>query len=221
MNRRYIQKKKIDFIIIFLVLDFIAILTMFQTSNASYESKAVGKAAMDVALYAFRYEGMNELDGVDGNVTNQSLSVDLGNIKPGETKYYKFNVYNTDEKGTVADTNISYKLKLITTTNLQLYYKLYLNENRLSANASNLLTGTDVSESIISDGYGTFFNVFALTEKCFKYGAEKVDQYTLEVTFPNEYSTSDYQDMVESIKIQLESRQVLPGDNAANQNICR
>ena len=51
---------------------------------------------------------------------------------------------------------------------------------------------------------------------------EKVDsRYTLVVEFPEEYSEIIYQDLIESIKIQLESKQVLPGDSVLDEGICR
>ena len=40
------------------------------------------------------------------------------------------------------------------------------------------------------------------------YNSEIVDNYTLEVTLPNSYKNSKYQDMIESIKLQLVSEQM-------------
>ena len=40
-----------------------------------------------------------------------------------------------------------------------------------------------------------------------------VDEYELYVTFPDTYKESKYQDMVESIKIQLVSKQLVAGES--------
>lgn len=228
--KRFVDKKKINFLTIFLVLDLLAIFSIFRTSNATYTSDAVGTSEMQVALYAFRYEGVNEVDGVDGGTVVESVDINLGNISPGETKYYKFDVYNyliNEENNTekLSETSISYKLKIISTTNLPLVYSLYLNQSPYSSNASNLLDTTDSNETsdIITDGFGTFYKVFPVPEKCFKLDSEelKFDEYTLAIHFPDEYSDVLYQDLVESIKIQIESEQVLPGDTVLENNVCR
>ena len=39
--------------------------------------------------------------------------------------------------------------------------------------------------------------------------------------FPEQYSQVLYQDLIESIKVQVESKQVVPGDYADINNICR
>lgn len=228
MNR-YVDKKKINFLTVFLLLDLIAVFSIFKTSNATYTSDALGTAEMEVALYAFKYGGMNEIDGVDGGTVLENIDVNLGDISPGETKYYKFNIYNylKDEETNidkVSETSISYKLKVITTTNLPLDYRLYYNESPFSNSSTNLLSSdSSNTNDIITDGYGTYYKVFPVEEKCFKLNTSelKSDQYTLVVHFPSMYSDVLYQDLIESIKIQIESKQVLPGDIVLEKNVCR
>ena len=225
--KRFVDKKKINFLTIFLLLDLLAIFSIFKTSNATYISKAIATSEMEVALYAFRYEGLSELDNLDGNTIVDSVDINLGNIKPGEKKYYKFNVYNylIDEKDKVeklSETSISYSLKVITTTNLPFDYKLYVNQSPFSSNASSIID-TSGTNSVITDGFGTFYKVFPVEKKCFKLDSTelKYDQYTLVVEFPSSYTNVMYQDLIESIKIQIESEQVLPGDAVLNNNVCR
>ena len=225
MKRRFVNKKRINFLTVFLILDVFVILTMFQTAGATYSSKAIGNTEMQVALYAFTADDLVELDGVDGEEITSSFDISLGDINPGETKYYQFNIYNylTDDSGNKvsSETNISYDLKIITTTNLPLTYSLYLNQNPFSSNVSNLLDSNTYSTDIITDSYGTYYQVFAVDEQCFKYSTFGDDQYTLVVEFPAKYSDILYQDLIESIKIQVESKQVLPGDSAETNGICR
>ncbi len=227
MNK-FIDKKRINFLTIFLLIDLLAIFSIFKTSNATYTSKSLGKAEMDVALYAFRYAGVDELKGVDGGTVAENIDISLGDINPGETKYYKFNIYNylmEDEVEKISETSISYNLKIITTTNLPLEYSLYLNQSPFSNSSSNLLDYSSSSDTddIITDGFGTYYKVFPVSEKCFKLDTNelKYDEYTLVVHFPGQYSNVLYQDLIESIKVQIESKQVLPDDPISESIVCR
>lgn len=218
MKRR--NKKRLNVISVFLVFDMLIIFSIFRISNASYSSEAIGSADMEVALYAFRYGGMQNVDSLDSEMNNETIDVNLGDLLPGETKYYKFRIYNTDDQNVKADTDISYDLKIITTTNIDLDYELYLNQSAFSSNANDLLLDNNLSE-VGTDEWGTYFRTFVVPEKCFKYDDVKYDEYTLKVTFPEEYKNIEYQDLIESIKIQLLSRQVFEDDLAYQNNICR
>lgn len=229
MKRKFQAQKRTNFLFVFLILDLFVLLTIFNPSNASYVSEAIGTAEMQVALYAFSYDGLNEYDAND-NLVSDSVDINLGVMKPGDTKYYKFDVYNYLEDAVTSETfssetSISYQLKIITTTNLPLTYELYLNQTPFSSSSSSLIGGTNPNSNteLITDGFGTFYKVFPIDERCFKLNTEelKKDQYTLVIKFPSEYSEIVYQDIIESIKIQLESRQVLPGDSVLDAGICR
>lgn len=218
--RRFKNRRTMNFLTIFLILDIFIMAVFFKTSSATYVSEAFSTTEMDVALYAFNFSGVDDVENENAEFNAQeTLDINLGDIGPGETKYYKFRVYNTDNEGNVADTNISYALKIITTTNIRLDYDLYYNQNASSANAVSLIDDNQLDNQIMKDSYGTYFRVFTVPDKCFKYGKEKYDEYTLKVTFPKDYSSSEYQDLVESIKIQLLSKQVLNEDNIGD--ICR
>ncbi len=199
--RKFSKKNKMNFLTVFLVIDVVLVFSIIRTSSALYTSKTVGTADMDVALYAFSYGGMKE----DGT-SEQTLNFDLGSIKPGETKTYKFSVSNQDEKtGKVSDTSLRYDLKIITTNNLGLEYKLY---------KSNVLL-TSSETRVIPDGYSTYFKHMAYPPRCMDYGdTVTIDEYKLEVYYPaNLYKESKYQDMIESIKLQLVSKQMDSGYN--------
>ena len=217
-NRNFLDKRNMNFVTLFLIVDLLIIFALIKTANATYTSVAQSSADMDVALYSFRYDGMYESQDLAGTST-QSVDITLGDIAPGETKYYKFKVYNTDEAGTLADTNISYTLKVIATTNIDLGYKLYLNENSMTGNEE--IDGSEINNTVTTDSFGTYFRTFTVDERCFKFDGVKFDEYTLEVTFPSTFNNVDYQDLVESIKVQLTSKQVLPGDAVLSRGVCR
>lgn len=220
---RYNSRRNVSFISIFLIVDLLLIFGLLRTSSAYYFSSAVGEAPMDVALYAFSYDGLY-LYNVDTGSNEASIDIDLGGIKPGDTKYYHFTVTNKviDEDGNSAksDTNIIYRLKVITTTNLRLKYSLYYNENPRGQQSTDLFANgnTDIGEEL-TDGWGTYFKHYAIPAKCLKKTSIVEDEYYLKVYFPEDYKDYKNQDLVESIKIQLESKQVVAGD--ADENLCQ
>ena len=113
--RRFNKRKKSNYIFTFLIIDILVLFAMFNISFASYTAQAISDAEMEVALYAFRHELTDEVDG-------QVVNLDLGSMKPGDTKTFKINVYNSNLSGNKSDTDIIYDLKIITTTNINLNY---------------------------------------------------------------------------------------------------
>ena len=99
------------FIIVFLLVDLLAVLIMVNTSNARYESTAVASTELEVALYALE--------------EHDEYTISLSEMVPREAPYvYEFTVTNTDKNGTLTDTRLFYDLQIITTTNMHLTYKL-------------------------------------------------------------------------------------------------
>lgn len=199
--KRFTDKKRMNFLTVFLLLDVLLAFTMIRTSSASYTSRVIGTAELDVALYAFQYSGLEDTN-------DQVLEFDLGNIEPGEEKTYKFSVSNANEDGRVSDTSLRYNLKIISTNNLNLTLELYKSGNR----TVNLISSSNTS--IVSDGYATYFKYYTFDDVCVPYSDDETkDEYTLVVKFPLSYKDSKYQDMVESIKIQLTSKQLASGES--------
>ena len=225
MLKAKIKRKRmtLNVITVFLIFDVFLTFLMFRTSNASYTSLAISEAEMDVALYAFNYGGMEEVEN-ENSSTGQSININLGDLHPGESKYYKFKVYNTNEEGVRKDTSVFYKLKIITTTNVGYKYELFFNQSPFSTNATSIINSdTAGSYTTMTDDYGTYYQVFTVDDKCFGFKNDLVDEYTLKVTFDDgtgKFLNSSYQDLIESIKIQFETKQVLPDDNIP-VSLCR
>jgi hypothetical protein len=199
---------------VFLVLDLLLIFGLLKTSNAVYYSTANGEAPMDVALYAINYDGLYD---VSSGSNETALDINLGDIEPGAVKKYKFKITNeviNDAGLTVkSDTNISYKIKIIVTTNIDLKYSLYYNQDPDTTGATNLFRTGGVDNGVYAtDSWGTIFKHYTVDAKCLLKDNFVEDEYILKVEFPADYLDYHYQDLVESIKIQVESRQVLPGD---------
>jgi len=193
MKRR--KKNRFYTIIIgFLLLDLIVIVILFNVSNARYESNAVSSTELDVALFA--------LD------ENTDLYISLDTMIPRDDPYvYRFSITNTTKSGLLTDVKMNYNLRIIATTNLPLEYKLYKNQNYLSPTAANIITADDV----IPDDDGTFFRTMATPQETFGFSEVETNQYTLLVYFPSRYKDSKYQDMIESIQINVGAEQKVDG----------
>lgn len=197
--RRRNKRKICTFIIVFLLVDLVAIMTIFNVSNARYESNAVSETELDVALFA-----ISERD---------DYYITLNKMVPRDDPYvYNFSITNSDENNTRTDVKMKYDLRLVATTNLPLEYELYMNQNYLSSNARNILT--DGQDEIIPDEDGTFFRVMTTPEQRFGYSFGQTNNYTLLVYFPdtNDNKDSKYQDQIESIRIEINAKQLVDGE---------
>ena len=181
-------------IICFLFLDLAVMMILFNVSNARYESNAVSNTELDVALFALE--------------ENSNYTISLDNMVPRSDPYvYNFSVTNTDKNGNLTDVKMNYNLRIIATTNLELEYELYMNQNYLSSNATSAKT----NDVITADDYGTFFRTITTAQQTFGFQTVETNQYTLLVYFPETFKNSKYQDQIESIQINIESEQKVDG----------
>ena len=191
MKKRKNEKRKYTFIIIFLLIDLLAILAIFNTSNARFTSKATSETSLNVALYALSQD--NNLDIV------------LDNMVPRSEPYkYTFSIYNSDGKNRT-ETRLEYDLKIIATTNIPLEYKLCVNNLNLCETGENIIK----VDEITTDDDGTKFRVMTTDSVIFDYDKDEKNDYTLLIYFPKKYNSSIYQDLVESVQVNVESCQII------------
>ncbi len=165
---------------------------MLKPSNARYESVAVSDTELEVALYALEED--------------DDYTISLEKMVPRENPYvYRFTVTNTDKNGNLTDVRLFYDLKIITTTNMHLTYKLYKNENYLSPTATNIIN----LDIVAADGDGTFFRTLTTSRVYFGFNTIETNEYTLLVYFPESFKNSKYQDLIESIQINIDSQQAV------------
>ena len=100
-------------------------------------------------------------------------------------------------------------MKIVTTTNLPLSYRLFLNDDYTSPTATNIIT----SDVTAADEYGTYFKTMSTDTKYFSYLYNETNLYTLVINFPKTYTDAKYQDVLESIEIVIDSKQILASDN--------
>ena len=163
---------------------------LFSISLASYQSQTRLRANIDKALYIFNREKM-------------SFNIDSEKIVPSNDPYvYKFSISNyRDDKE--SDFNIVYNLKIKTTTNLPLDFKMYKNTDL----NNNILSGAE----ILRDSDGSYYKVYSVNENVLMEYKDKVtDVYTLSIDFPKIYAEDlTYSDAIEAIEVIIESSQVV------------
>ena len=163
---------------------------LFSISLASYQSQTRLRANIDKALYIFNREKM-------------SFNIDSEKIVPSNDPYvYKFSISNyKDDKE--SDFDIIYNLKIKTTTNLPLDFKMYKNTDL----NNNILSGAE----ILRDSDGSYYKVYSVNENVLMEYKDKVtDVYTLSIDFPKIYAEDlTYSDAIEAIEVIIESSQVV------------
>ena len=173
-------------IVFFASIILIVIIIRFTFSRFQSDVNAV--ATMDAAFYIV-------------NENYQSMNINLGAIEPRAQKYeYNFSVSNF-EGSKRAEVNLEYDLVIVTTTNLPLEYELFMNGN----NTTNVIT----SDVTLQDNYGTYFRTLKTNTQTFLYTSDMTNTYKLKIYFPPSYRDIKYQDVIEGIEIQVDSRQII------------
>lgn len=193
----HVNRKKFKTIVFTSLLVVLLLVSVFliPTTFSRYVTNTSSDAEAMVAFYLLKTDYQ----------TNVIL---LDEIAPRNNPYtYTFTVsnYNGTKR---TETNMQYDLVIRTTTNLPLEYELYLNSVYTDANAENAIT----SSQVIQDSDGTYFNRFATDTEYFSYSYNETNTYQLVVYFPETYVDQIYQDIVDSIEITVNSKQIMPND---------
>ena len=193
----HVNRKKFKTIVFASLLVVLLLVSVFliPTTFSRYVTNTTSNAEAKVAFYLLKTDYQ----------TNVIL---LDEIAPRNNPYtYTFTVsnYNGEQR---TETNMQYDLVIRTTTNLPLEYELYLNSVYTDANAENAITDSEV----IQDSDGTYFNKFTTDTKYFSYSYNEVNTYQLVVYFPEIYVDEMYQDIVDSIEITVNSKQIISDD---------
>jgi len=180
------MKNKI--LVITSILIFFWFLYLFKVpeSLSRFTSLVSSDADVSIAFYVIDAEYQTE-------------EIKLDKIVPNDTEYeYKFSVANYNKVKRL-ETNAEYNVVIRTTTNLNLEYELYENNE----NESVIL-----SKELIQDDDGTYYNVIKTKKEKFGFRKNQINYYTLAIKFPLDYIDYNYQDIIESIEIIILSKQV-------------
>ena len=175
-------------------ITFFITLIIFPFTLSKYQSTATGNINSNIAFYLFKTDYQIE-------------RIKLADLEPSTTPHiYTFTIGNQNNNK-VSDVDIEYYLKIITTTNLPLRYQLYKNEEYESNDSTNLINNTNTT--IEKDSDGTYFQTFEFEKEELLYTTPKTNNYTLVVYFDETNKEAKYQDTPESVKIIVDSRQII------------
>ncbi len=194
-NIKFLEEKK-RFLLFVFVLLFILFLAFYllRVAYARYEVRAKINANIDKALYIF------EDDKLDFNLEPEGI------IPSDEPYVYRFSVsnYNTSKH---SDVDISYQVKVRTTTNLPITVSMYRNELPDAAGAANIFQSS-VLEQDEDDAWYRLYSPSSEFEM--NYEDDVTDIYTMVISFPSSYASDiTYANYLESIEVILESKQII------------
>lgn len=188
-RRKLLRSNKLTIAIILLAV----ILTLIPIAYSKLFSENDSDAKIETAFYIL-------------NADYYEKNIHLDNIVPSETPYvYTFKVSNNDGTNRV-ETKLEYTLKIVTTTNLPLSYKLYMNEDYNNENSTNIIINDTIAKTSED---GAYFKTMETNKQTFGFTTDEENIYHLVITFPKEYDSFEYQDIVEGVTINIESKQII------------
>ena len=177
-----------------LIVVFLVLLRVMPVTLSKYQSSGVGNLNSNIAFYLLE-------------TTYEIEQIKLGDIIPRNEPYvFNFTIGNQNDKR-VSEVDIEYDLKVVTTTNLPLRFELYKNSNGIINGNNNLILSNKTF--VAKDEYGTYFKTFEIESGELYYSNPSTNSYMLLVYFDKKNNDSKYQGMVESIKIIIDSRQII------------
>lgn len=186
MNKK-LKRLYMKFVI--LVLCFLTFARIVTLVLSKYESEAKSTANVDVAFYLLKED-------------YQTMTLNLASIFPEKDAHtYTFSVGNIEDNKT-AEIDLKYDLTIRTTTNLPLTFELY--QITEDGKSSAIQTNT-----IGPDEYGTYFRTITTSSEDLYYKQPKTNLYELVFYFPETYNTTNYQNIIEVLEINVNSHQVI------------
>ncbi len=177
------KKRILNVFIIFFSILFLFLI--FSKTGAIFQTKTEGEAKLDIAFYCIEEDF-------------QSMNLKLEDIVPRSASYiYNFTVSNNNGSKRT-ETALTYDLTLRTTTNLPLDFKLF------DINSSPVQISTEV---IGLDDDNTYFRTITVPQREFGFVNNETDSYRIEINFPAEYNLEHYQDIIELVEINVDSKQ--------------
>lgn len=188
-RRKLLKSNKLTIVIIILAI----VLALLPVAYSKLFSKTDSDSKIETALYIL-------------NTDYYEKEVKLDELVPSDTPYvYNFKVANNDGKNRL-ETKLEYTLKIVTTTNLPLSYKLYMNEDYNKGTSTNIITKDTIDKNSEN---GAYFRTLETDKQTFGFNKDEENIYHLVVTFPKEYDSFEYQDIIEGVTICIESKQII------------
>lgn len=181
------MRHKIMFISGAMIFLWFIYLFKLPPTSAKYASEVSSQAQGGIAFYI-----------IEPGYVNTEIKLDQ--IIPSNDFYeYEFSVSNFN-KNKRLETDAIYNIIIRTTTNLNLEYYLYMN---------NGLDDILIDREIKQDSDGTYFYIMKTKQEEFGFIENQTNNYKLKIKFPKEYMDFNYQNIVDSIEIIVNSEQVI------------
>lgn len=188
-ERRYkkvnVLKSKRFYIVTLLGICILILFFTLGKTGAIFQTETLGSANIDIAFYCIKED-------------YQTMTLKLDNIIP-RTEPYIYNFSISNNNGTKrTETELQYDLIIRTTTNLPLNIKLF------DTNSGVTQIGT---ETIVQDSDDTYFRYINIPQREFGFLIDQTDNFRIEVVLPAIYKSHEYQDIIELIEINVDSKQ--------------
>ena len=176
---------------VILILCLLVLIRIVVLVLSKYESIANSTANVDIAFYLL-------------NEDYKTMTLNLASLFPQDDAYvYTFSIGNQDGEKT-AEIDLVYDLTIRTTTNLPLTYELYKNQKHTDNGAVNIIE----TNTVEPDEYGTYFRNITTQEENLYYKEPRTNIYELVIRFPENYNTTNYQNIIEALEIKVDSHQI-------------
>lgn len=181
-RKKFWQFQKITIAVVGILLLLLGTRVVFSR----FFTDSAGTAVGDIAFYT-----------IEPGTETQTLK--MFDVKP-DGKDYIFNIDVSNFKdGNVSEVDLEYSLELMTTTNIPVDYKIYLNDQTVN---------DFQNKEIIQDEDGMYFFKFSTPNQRFEKEKEMTNHYQLVVNFPANYNEEVYQDLMDHIEITITATQV-------------
>lgn len=178
--------------IVVLLFILLLLLVVIPYTYSRYESNATSETKSKIAYYLLETNYMSE-------------NINLTNLVPSDEPYiYTFSIANNDGTNRL-ETRLEYDLMIKATTNLPLTYELYMNEDHTNPLAQNII----LTQDNVADEHGTYFKEIKVAKEYFNYLTNEENNYTLLIYFPKQFISHQYQDVIESVEIIADSKQII------------
>lgn len=186
------KKFSLSFKFIISIILVIILIIFVPITFSRYQTISSSNALVDIAFYII-------------SSSMQTENLVMKEIGPDDNSYvYTFSVSNFKDNQRL-ETKAKYNIVIKTTTNIPFTYKLY-KEN------GTKLEDISQGEKIEQDEDGMYFRTIETKEYEFGFTKDETDLYRLYITYPNDYDTYEYQNILENISITIDSKQVLKDD---------
>lgn len=191
-NKKWMMKLRfLSFSCVLFILLVFGLYALIQSYSSYYASSNL---TLDVqtALYVLE-EG------------EMSFSIDVDKIIPSDQSYiYTFSISNFNESQQ-SDVDLEYTMKLQTTTNMPLQYRVYYDHYTLGE------VDTITKREVKQDEDGAWYHLFTMDGTyTMQYKEATTHVYYLVIDFPEQYKSDlVYSDAIENIQVLVNSKQIV------------